>query len=423
MIFLQYYKILNLGEMRMEKICETTDLLVFSHLRWDFVFQRPQHLMSRFAKYRRVYYVEEPVFSAIDYPRLELKVSKPFKETMDTRHLVNIIIPHLPANIASCEIESTLIELVDELIFSEKIDVYSLWYYTPMALPFTRHLKPNAILFDCMDELSLFRGAPQALLDLEEELIQKAHVVFTGGESLYQAKKNRHHNIHALPSSIDYDHFANARKGYHDPNDQKNIAHPRIGFYGVVDERFDVDLLAQMAELKPTYNFIILGPVAKIDPETLPKAKNIHYLGLKEYSELPRYVANWDCAMMPFALNDSTKFISPTKTPEFLAAGQPVVSTAINDVVHPYEDEGLAHIAHSPTEFCEMIDKAMKEKNENPSWLKRVDLFLKKNSWDKTFQKIAEHESALLSEPEFHNNHLSAYVYESDSYIVLNEVQ
>lgn len=393
----------------MDNICETSDLLVFSHLRWDFVFQRPHHLMSRFAKYRRVFYVEEPLFGKTDFPRLEQKTSK---------DKVNIIIPHLPSNIENSAVEHTLKELIDELLFSERIEIYTAWYYTPMALPFTRHLRPNAVLFDCMDELSLFKNAPQTLLDLEQELIERSHVVFTGGVSLYQAKKNRHHNIHPFPSSIDYDHFASARKGFHEPEDQKNIPQPRIGFYGVLDERFDIELLKTMAGLKPGYSFVVIGPVVKIDPDTLPQKENIFYLGKKDYEELPAYLAGWDCAMMPFALNDSTRFISPTKTPEFLAAGKPVVSTAINDVVHPYEDEGLAYIAHNANEFVKLIDQAMKEKVKDPTWLSRVDKFLMRNSWDKTFIKIAALEKELFET----STDLNGY-QRTENYIVLNEVQ
>src|SRR5690606_28943889 len=103
----------------------------------------------------------------------------------------------------------------------------------------------------------------------------------------------------------------------------------RIGYAGVIDERIDLVLLDQVARARPDYQFVMLGPIAKIDPATLPQRGNIHYLGSKKYADLPRYLAGWDVAMMPFALNDATRFISPTKTPEYLAAGRRVVSTAI----------------------------------------------------------------------------------------------
>ena len=367
--------------------CETSDLLVFSHLRWDFVFQRPQHLLSRHAKHRRVFYFEEPVFGMTDLPRLHMR------ESVEN---VQIVIPYLPAGIEGHKVEASLRDLVDELVYQENIQDFSLWYYTPMALSFTRHLEPVVTMFDCMDELSLFKGAPESLINLEAELMKRADVVFTGGQSLYEAKKHRHHNIHAFPSSIDFKHFNQARSIKKEPVDQASIPHPRVGFYGVVDERFNVDLLEEMADLKPDFQFVIIGPVCKIDEASLPKRENIHYLGKKEYSELPYYLAGWDCAIMPFALNDSTRFISPTKTPEYLAAGRPVVSTSIHDVIHPYADLKLVHIADDETKFVKCIEMAMKE-GENSEWIYRVDRFLVGNDWDSTFQKMAAHEKEIKS--------------------------
>lgn len=366
--------------------CETSDLIVFSHLRWDFVFQRPQHLLSRHAKYRRVFYFEEPVFGMTDMPRLHLR---------ETAEAVQVAVPYLPSGIKAEDIEAALRDLVDELIFEEDISTYSVWYYTPMALSFTRHLEPMSVLFDKMDELSLFKGAPQALLDLEQELLKKADLVFTGGHSMYEASKHRHHNIHAFPSSIDYDHFSQGRLALVEPDDQVNIAHPRLGFYGVIDERFNIELLGEMAALRPDWQFVMVGPVVKIDPETLPKAANIHYLGKKEYSELPLYLAGWDCAIMPFALNDSTRFISPTKTPEFLAAGKPVVSTSITDVVNPYGTNSLVHIADTAEAFVKSCEVAMAEKEDAERWYTRVDAFLAGNSWEETFHGMARLEKEL----------------------------
>jgi glycosyltransferase involved in cell wall biosynthesis len=368
------------GVGAMNTFCETSDLLVFSHLRWDFVFQRPQHLLLRHAKHRRVFYFEEPVFGMTEVPRLHLR---------ETNENVLVVIPYLPSNIEPSQMEAAMTDLVDELVYEEELIDYSVWYYTPMALAFSRHLEPKATIFDCMDELSLFKGAPQALLDLEAELMKRADVVYTGGHSLYEAKKHNHHNIHPFPSSIDYGHFSQARQRLVEPDDQINIPHPRIGFYGVIDERFNIELLADMAELRPDMQFVIVGPVVKIDPRSLPKRNNIHYLGKKDYHALPLYLAGWDCAMMPFALNDSTKFISPTKTPEFLAAGKSVVSTSIKDVVHPYGHQKLVHIADTPEEFIAAIELALEER-KNVEWLDRVDHILRDNSWDLTFERMAK---------------------------------
>jgi UDP-galactopyranose mutase len=369
----------------MNTICDTTDLLVFSHLRWDFVFQRPQHLLSRHAKHRRVFYFEEPVFGMTEVPRLRLR---------ETPENVLVVVPYLPANIDPAKLEAAMADLVDELVYEEEVIDYALWYYTPMALGFTRHLEPRSTIFDCMDELSLFRGAPQSLINMEAELLTRADLVFTGGQSLYEAKKHAHHNIHPFPSSIDAHHFSQARQKLVEPDDQIDIPHPRIGFYGVIDERFNHELLLQIADLRPDYQFVVIGPVVKIDPASLPLRENIHYLGKKDYHALPLYVASWDCAMMPFALNEATRYISPTKTPEFLAAGRPVVSTSIRDVIYPYQQQRLVHIADAPEDFIDAIDLAMAERR-SPEWLDRVDHYLRDNSWDITFRKMSALELAV----------------------------
>ena len=215
-----------------------------------------------------------------------------------------------------------------------------------------------------------------------------ADVVFTGGKSLYEAKKHNHENIYAFPSSIDKAHFSSGTK-HSDPADQKDIPHNRVGFFGVIDERMDIKLLKELAERMTDTHFIVVGPVVKIDPAELPVADNIHYLGPKKYAELPDYLANWDVAFMPFAINDSTKFISPTKTPEFLAAGIPVVSSPITDVVHPYGDEGLVFIARSSEEFEKAIYNALEIK-DNSEWKGKVEDMLMYNSWDLTWNKMRE---------------------------------
>jgi UDP-galactopyranose mutase len=356
------------------------DMVVFSHLRWDFVFQRPQHLISRFAKNRRIFFVEEPHFC-------DTKAA--YYEKLERENGIQIIVPMLPHGLSHEQIHEELRMTVDQLIEDEIIQNYTAWYYTPMALEFTRHLKPTSVVFDCMDELSAFKHAPVHLLQLEAELLRRSDVVFTGGQSLYEAKKDRHHNIHAFPSSIDGAHFRRARTET-EPEDQKHIPHPRVGFFGVIDERMDIELVDKMAQLRPDWHFVMIGPVVKIDPAHLPKHSNIHYLGKKDYKELPQYLAGWDLAMLPFARNESTQFISPTKTPEYLAAGRPVVSTNIKDVVRPYGDNKLVHIADTPEEFIACGEKAMHQARTQPEWLEKVDAFLASMSWDMTFQKMSD---------------------------------
>src|SRR5690606_18034274 len=273
-----------------------------------------------------------------------------------------------------------------------KIENYIFEYYTPMALKFTSHLKPLSIIYDCMDELSAFKFAPAELKLLEQEMFSKADLVFTGGYSLFHAKKNLHKNIYPFPSSIDKEHFGKARNCIKKPADQEKVKGYKLGFFGVIDERFDRKLLAELADKKPEWQFILLGPVVKINPGDLPQRKNIHYLGGKSYNELPDYIAGWDIAMIPFEKNESTKFISPTKTPEYLAAGKPVISASIMDVVKPYGDEGLVHIADTADEYIDAVEKIQAlSKRERDAWLNKVDYFLKYNSWDNTWNKMHAH--------------------------------
>jgi UDP-galactopyranose mutase len=219
---------------------------------------------------------------------------------------------------------------------------------------------------------------------MEHRLLARADLVFTGGASIYAAKKHRHRHIHLFPSSIDKDHFRKARETMADPEDQRQLGRPRIGFYGVLDERLDRELVAALADLRPQWNWILVGPICKIDPASLPQRSNVHYLGRKEYADLPHYLAGWGAPIMPFAHNESTRFISPTKTPEFLAAGKPVVSTSIRDVVDPYGRENLVHIADEPEAFAAACAKALAQKGDR-SWLAKVDRFLARQSWDDTW--------------------------------------
>ena len=278
------------------------DLICLSHLRWNFVFQRPQHLLTRCAAERRVFYFEEPFYDAPAAPFLQV----------DRCGGVLVCVPHLPAALTEAQACDAQRVLLDALIARERIDQYVLWYYTPMALGFTTHLRPQTIVYDCMDELSAFKNAPAALKDRERELMRRAGVVFTGGQSLYEAKRDAHPNVRAFPSSVDIDHFARARQRPAEPADQAGVPGPRLGFFGVIDERFDIDLLAGVAVARPDWHFVILGPVVKIDPATLPASANIHYLGSKSYEELPAYIAGWDVALLPFARNEATRYISPT---------------------------------------------------------------------------------------------------------------
>lgn len=355
------------------------DLVCVSHLRWDFVFQRPQHLLTRAARHRRVFYIEEPQFVDTDEPSLTVRSISP---------TLTIVVPQLQQGLSGAERNAIQADLLDELLSDHRIIDYALWLYTPMALEFTGRLSPKVVIYDCMDELSAFAGAPRELVVLEADLFSRADVVFTGGHTLYDAKRTRHPNVHAFPSSVDVAHFSRARRCAGEPEDQQGIPHPRIGFFGVIDERMDYDLLDGVSRLRPDWHLVLIGPTVKVDAARLPRASNIHYLGPKPYSVLPEYLGRWDVAMLPFALNEATRFISPTKTPEYLAGGLPVVSTPIADVVRPYGEEGLARIASTPDQFVAAVEELLACDRERHR--RDADAFLQHMSWDRTWSSMWE---------------------------------
>jgi glycosyltransferase involved in cell wall biosynthesis len=361
-------------------------IVCFSHLRWNFVYQRPQHIMSRMAKHFRVFFVEEPFFDA----------DKAYLHSREEKENLWVIVPHLPPGLNE-EITGELIdELVEGLLAIHEQKGTIAWYYTPMAYRPERVIEADLVIYDCMDELSAFRFAPPSLKQKEKELMERSDIVFTGGYSLYEAKKNNHLNIHLFESSIDIAHFELARTLSTEMDDQKDIGYPRIGFFGVIDERMDIGLLNDIAVKRPQWQFVLIGPIVKIDPATLPRHSNIFYLGQKQYKELPNYIAHWNVAMMPFAINESTRYISPTKTPEYLAAGKPVVSTPVHDVVRSYGDTGFVYFGATAEQFIDATERALAIADKI-NWLKAVDELLSTNSWDITCEKMVKHINRTLS--------------------------
>jgi UDP-galactopyranose mutase len=378
---------------------ESIPVVVFSHLRWDFVYQRPQHVLSRLARKRRVVFIEEPVLDT-DSP--------PYMEHITPVDAENVLVcrPHTPATVAGYSRDQMpyLNTLVQKLMADEGIEEYVIWMYTPMAMPLAQELSPRAVVFDVMDELSAFKFAPVELIEREEALMRWADVVFTGGPSLFRAKQHRHDNIHCFPSSVDTAHFRQALTCADAP-DQATLPHPRLGFYGVIDERMDLDLLDVMATAHPEWQIVMVGPVAKVEEADLPHHPNIHYMGQRKYEQLPSYLAGWDVCLLPFARNDSTRFISPTKTVEYMAAEKPIVSTPITDVAEPYGD--IVYLGSTPQEFITACEQALASTPEE-----REEMFLKMRrvlettSWDTTVEAMEELINQVVEEKaEFNGEH------------------
>ena len=347
--------------------------------------------MTRFARATPVYFVEEPIFNGKDPPHLA---------EHEVAENLTVVVPHMPAAMAYADGSLVQKRLFADYFSENALSAPVLWFYTPAALEFACDLPAAVTVFDCMDELSAFQDALPELRRQEAELLNRADIVFTGGMSLYEAKRERHHNVHAFPSAVDATHFATARTLLSMPEDQRAIPHPRLGFFGVIDERLDRELVATVAQQRPDWQLILVGPVVKIDPEDLPQAPNIHYLGRKAYAELPAYISSWDVAIMPFARNEATRFISPTKTPEYLAAGKPVVSTPILDVVRGWGQLDAVHIAPTAAEFVSETEAALLVAERDPQWLEAVDRQLEYLSWDRTWARMVDLTAAAIEARE-----------------------
>ena len=358
---------------------EMPAIIVFSHLRWNFVYQRPQHLLSRLARHYQIVFVEEPVPNGDDF----LEHLRPAPNVEVLRPHVTSTLPgfhddHLPV------LQSQLAEFIRE----RRIDDYLIWFYTPMALPLASGLKPRAVIYDCMDELSAFMNAPRQLIQRENALYPMADLVLTGGPSLYRSKRERHANVHCFPSSVDAAHFAPV-EGSRIPDHpaQESVPHPRLGYCGVIDERIDLALIAAIADAHPAWQLVMVGPVVKINPEILPQRSNIHWLGQQSYEDLPQFMANWNVCLLPFALNDATQFISPTKTLEYMAAGRPSVSTRIRDVAEPYGH--VVAIADSKAEFIDACANLLGESDSQTAVREQeMRRILAGTSWDATADAI-----------------------------------
>jgi len=324
---------------------------------------------------RRVIFIEEPVHDEAA-PHWEL--SRPTQNVLVCR-------PHTPIaeETFSDEQMPVLSTMLRKLIQSEHINGNAVvWLYTPMALPLARMFEPLAVVYDCMDQLAAFRFAPPQLLDREAELIEWADVVFTGGPSLYRSKKDRHPNVHCFASSVDAAHFSQARH-IEEPKDQAPIPHPRFGYYGVIDERLDPELIAAIADAHPEWQVVMVGPVVKIDPATLPQRSNIHYMGQRTYDQLPAYLGGWDVCIMPFARNESTEYISPTKTLEYMAAELPIVSTPITDVAEPYGH--IVYLGRTQAAFVAACEAALAApESERQARVAQMRSVLAHTSWDST---------------------------------------
>ncbi|MGE0171895.1 MAG: glycosyltransferase [Oligoflexales bacterium] len=387
---------------RLSILKDAHDIICFSHIRWNSSYQRPQQLLSRAASGHRVFFVEEPKCT-------DARVA-PYLEMSHPVSGVTVVVPVLPELDAIVAARAQA-QLIDELVADKGINSFVLWYYTPMALTFTSHLHPALVVYDCIDELGALKGSPAELPLLERDLLLRADIVFAGGPSLFESKSSQHNNVYLSPSGVDVQHFAKARSlDFKEPDDQASIVGPRLGFFGVIDERFDSRLVRGIAKARRDWQVVLIGPIERVDPMTLPKLPNIHYLGSKKYEELPSYIAGWEIAILPFVRNESTRFVSPIKIPEYLAAGRRVISTSVPDVVNSYGRKQLVNIADTSERFIAISEKILFGKHDDGMWLANVDDHLKEMSWDRVWQRMWDLIVDSLNDP---NRYLKPFTHES----------
>ncbi len=357
---------------------QSFDLVVASHLRWSFVWQRPQQLLSRLARERRILFVEEPVYTdstVAEVPVLEHVANN-----------ITVLAPRVPRpdreGASIWADRDRITRQVRSALDLLEFDTRALWFYTPLPEFLLHAVDPELVIYDVMDELSMFKFAPPELKEQEARLLRRSDVVFTGGASLYESKKPYNKSTHLFASGVDAKHYFKAcDQSTPVPDFVKHLNGPIATYIGVIDERLDYDIIAAMAARRPDVQFLMCGPIVKVDPNELPKAPNLHYPGQQSYEDLPSILKGSDICLMPFARNDATKFISPTKTLEYMATHRPIVSTPIRDVERFFSD--IVYLANDADEFVKQIDVALNEHpHERARRRQREEKILAEHAWD-----------------------------------------
>lgn len=369
------------------------DLIAFSQTRWGFVYQRTQQLLSRYAKHRRVFFIEEPIYTDTH----QISYRKVFAENS-----IEVIKPVLPDILNDNEKIEALKRVVDDLIEDEFIINFSIWYDTPKAIDYSRHLSPISTIYDVINESSPEKPAELSVQEIE--LLEKADLVFAANEHLYSHRRNSHHNIHNFPSGIDLSHFRQARQ-VNEPLDQKKIPGPKLGYYGDISEHLNFDLLTDMADYRPSWNFILVGPMVGNCYNDLPRRPNIYFFGKKDYKYLPNYFAGWDVTIAPYKEGKNSHTTSQMY--EYLATGRPLVATPHEVLKDKYEPLGLVKTAATATCFLAACEEAIQSKKSS-DWLKKVDDYLDTKSWDQTFEDMKDLEiKTLMSSMPYKRNKFS----------------
>jgi glycosyltransferase involved in cell wall biosynthesis len=373
---------------------EAYSIVVHSHLKWDWVWQRPQQFLSRLSRKHRVLFVEAPdVYDAAHVTRVDLREVTDFPN-------INVLQLKIPAKRENDIrwIDKERRRVVQSLLsgpLGQSFPSIVQWFYDPMAVTaLAGQLDEQLIVYDCMDELSLFRGAPPELVRRERELLAVADVVFAGGPKIWRAKRELNRNCFCYGCGVDARHFGEAcDPELRVPHDMAGLSRPVFGYIGVVDERIDYELLTRLAD-STEGSVVMVGPWTKVDPASFPHRDNLQWLGGRDYSDLPRYAKGFDVCVMPFAINEATRFINPTKALEYMATGRPIVSTPVEDVVSQFSD--VITIAKDATAFANACARAAVQPDSRQ--IERGLALAQQNSWESIVARLEQHiEEALGS--------------------------
>jgi glycosyltransferase involved in cell wall biosynthesis len=363
-------------------------IIVHCHLCWDWVWQRPQQFLSRLSHRHKILFVE---MVAPD-PQL----ASPFARFYTPESCPNVTVLRIQFP-SWCWHDGSFVDgerrrLVKSFLegpmageFQQPVQ----WFYDPMAVPaFAGQMNETVTVYDCMDELSNFRCAPPEIREREKELLELADVVFAGGRKLHAAKRLQNDNCHFYGCGVDAAHFGKAREpGIAVPADLRSLQKPVLGYFGVIDERMDYELIAKLADANPRWSIALVGPVLKVDAAVLPQRHNLHWLGQKAYADLPSYCKGFDVCLMPFAINEATEFINPTKSLEYMATGRPIVSSAVPDVVTNFGS--VVKVANNHNEFISACKAACQQPDDQS--IERGLRMVAENSWEHIVSKLEGH--------------------------------
>jgi hypothetical protein len=306
-------------------------LMVFSHMAWNPGQGRTPQLMAALAGRWQILFVEAPRHAA-GAARLESRA---------IRAGLTVLTLTTPAPAAGFHDDAQAfgVTLLREELAGRRLKIDIAWLDTPMAWPLAQALGIACLAYDCLEGPPASLQFDAALLHQRESaLMRTAALMVAAGPSLFNAHRHRHANLHCVCSAVHAEHFspasleltsARARRGH---VLQSSLARPRLGYFGSIDERLDLDLLAALADRQPGWAFVMVGSVAGIAAERLPQRRNIHWLGEQDDALLPYLLAGWDLALMPYVVSEATRFLMPSQTLEYMAGYQPIVSTPVRDV-------------------------------------------------------------------------------------------